>query len=285
MRKEVIFAESSVWRAAIGRAEELLASADCQIVKDEGSTRAGTIALEGLPVAFIKRTQVASRGRGIAARALGSRARRALAGARILESAGVPHAKPLAAMDLVHGGAVRSSYLISEALIGAHTLSRFALGPRGVKGRDARRRRRILDTVARAARKMHDAGVYTLDLQETNVMVADDGTGGFHVYFIDLEDIRRAAVVSWRRRMLNLVHLDRSIGRFLCRAARLAFLYDYLGSKPDRSEARRIVRELLELRDEVERRHARRASGRAAAPHSRAAHQLRGGSKPDAAAT
>jgi hypothetical protein len=285
MRKDVIFAESSAWRAAIGRAEELLASPGCRIVKDEGSTRAGIIALDGLPPAFVKRTEIASRGRGIAARALGSRARRALAGARILDSAGLPHPKPLAAMDLMRGGAVRASYFISEALIGADTLSRFALGPRGVKARDARRRRRILDSVARAVRNMHDAGVYTLDLQETNVMVADDGAGGFRIYFIDLEDIRRAAIVSWRRRMLNLVHLDRSIGRFLCRAARLAFLYAYLGSRPDRSEARRIVGELLELRDEVERRHARRAAGRAAAPRSRAGEQRRVNSKPGAAAT
>jgi hypothetical protein len=166
-------------------------------------------------------------------------------------------------MDVTEGGAVRASYLIAEALVGADTLSRFALGPGGIKGRDARRRRRILDAVARQVRRMHDAGVYTLDLQETNVMVAAGDGGEFRVYFIDLEDIRSAHRVSWKRRMLNLVHLDRSIGRFLCRAARLAFLYEYLREKPARDDARRIVREILAIRAEVERRHARRTAGRA----------------------
>jgi tRNA A-37 threonylcarbamoyl transferase component Bud32 len=275
MRKDVIYAESAAWRAVIERADEILAGAECRIVKDEGRTRAGIVALAGMPPAFIKRTSISSRGRGIAARALGSRARRALRGAQILRAARISHPRPLAAMDLTEGGAVRASYLLTVALVDADTLSRFALGPRGVKGRDARRRRRILDAVAREVRRMHDAGVYTLDLQETNVMVAQDEEGGFRVYFIDLEDIRRTRSVSWKRRMLNLVHLDRSIGRFLCRAARLAFLYSYLGSRPDRGEARRIVRELGALRAELEGRHARRSAHRAGRLQSRAAHAVR----------
>jgi hypothetical protein len=271
MRKDVIYAESPAWRAVIERADQIIGGAECRIVKDEGRTRAGVITIEGMPPAFIKRTAVPSRGRGMAARAFGSRARRALGGAQILRAARILHPRPLAAMDLTEGGAVRASYLLCEALTDADTLSRFALGPRGVKARDARRRRRILDAVAREVRRMHDAGVYTLDLQETNVMVAGGEAGAFRVYFIDLEDIRRARSVSWNRRMLNLVHLDRSIGRFLCRAARLAFLYSYLGSRPERGDARRIVREITALRAEVERRHARRAGRRAGASQPRAA--------------
>jgi Lipopolysaccharide kinase (Kdo/WaaP) family len=275
MRKDVIYAESAAWRAVIERADEILSGAECRIVKDEGRTRAGIVVLKGMPPAFIKRTTVSSRGRGIAARALGSRARRALSGAQILRAARIPHPRPLAAMDLTEAGAVRASYLVTIALAGADTLSRFALGPRGVKGRDARRRRRILDAVAREVRRMHDAGVYTLDLQETNVMVAEDEAEGFRVYFIDLEDIRCARSVSWKRRMLNLVHLDRSIGRFLCRAARLAFLYSYLGAPPKRGEARRIVRELGALRAAVERRQVRRSARRTGGARSRAAGSAR----------
>ncbi|MGB6089958.1 MAG: lipopolysaccharide kinase InaA family protein, partial [Candidatus Binataceae bacterium] len=158
-------------------------------------------------------------------------------------------------------GAVRASYLISEALLEADSLSRFALGPGEVKGRDARRRRRILAAVAREVKRMHDAGIYTRDLQETNVMVADDGAEGFRVWFIDLEDFRRErgnGGVSRERRIRNLVHLDRSIGRFLCRAARLAFLYDYLGARPERGEARRMVRDILAMRSRIDSGRARR---------------------------
>ena len=197
----------------------------------------------------------------------GSPAARALKGAALLDAAGIPHPSPLAAAEIVGRGAVRASYLVSEALLDGDTLSRFALGPGQIKGRDPRRRRRILDHVARQVRRIHDARLYTRDLQETNVMVADDEGQGFRVWFLDLEDFRRLRRVGWPRRASNLIHLDRSIGRFLCRAARLAFLYAYLGGKPERAEARKMVHQLLVLREQMERRHSPRAASTLATTH------------------
>src|SRR5262249_45820282 len=191
----------------------------------------------------------------------------ALKGAALLDAAGIPHPIPLAASQTTSRGAVSASYLVSEALLEGDTLSRFALGPGEIKGRDARRRRRILDHVARQVRRIHDAGLYTRDLQETNLLVADDQGQGFRVWFLDLEDFRKLRRVGWPQRARNLIHLDRSIGRFLCRAARLAFLYAYLGGRPERREARRIVNELLLLRAQMERRHSRRAAGGLATMH------------------
>jgi hypothetical protein len=261
MRTRVLYARTPKWRSLIERADELIAGPGFRALKAEGRTLAGVLEIPGRPPVFIKRTRERSWAKGLAARGAGSRAARAVAGAEILASAGIAHPAPLAAMDEVSGGAVRASYLISEALLEADSLSRFALGPGGIKGRDARRRRRILATVAREVKRMHDAGIYTRDLQETNVMVADGGAGGFRVWFIDLEDFRRErgnGGVSRERRIRNLVHLDRSIGRFLCRAARLAFLYDYLGARPERREARRMVREVLAMRTRIDQGRARR---------------------------
>lgn len=256
MRTRVLYARTPKWRSLIERADELIAGPGFRAVKAEGRTLAGVLEIPGHESVFIKRTRERSWAKGLAARGSGSRAARAIAGAEILASAGVPHPAPIAAMDEVSGGAVRASYLISEALLEADSLSRFALGPGEIKGRDARRRRRILAAVAREVKRMHDAGIYTRDLQETNVMVADDDAGGFRVWFIDLEDFRRDrgnGGVSRERRVRNLVHLDRSIGRFLCRAARLAFLYDYIGGRPERGEARRMVREVLAMRARIDR--------------------------------
>ena len=180
----------------------------------------------------------------------------------MLSARGFAHPEPLAAIDSYRFGAIRSSYVLSRALPHADTLSRFALGPNEIKGRDVRRRKRISDTVAKEVRRLHDSGLYTHDLQETNIMIEDDPTGGFKVYFIDLEDFRQCATVSWERRILNLVHLDRSIGRFLCRAARLEFLYAYLGTRPARAEARKIVAEVLGSRAAIDRRKHRDAAAR-----------------------
>jgi tRNA A-37 threonylcarbamoyl transferase component Bud32 len=257
MRRVVLYARSSEWRAVVERADELMASPDFRVLKAEARTRAGFVDVLGAGTAFIKRVEVSSWSRGIYARIRGSRARRSLAGAAMLQEYGLAHPEPLAAMDSYQAGAIRASYLVSRALVNADSLSRFMLGPGEIKGRDVHRRKQISDTVAAQIRRLHESGLYTRDLQETNIMVEQNDSGGFNVFFIDLEDFRRAANVSWDRRILNLVHLDRSIGRFLCRAARLDFLYSYLGYRPDHASARKIVAQVKAARDAIDRRKRR----------------------------
>jgi tRNA A-37 threonylcarbamoyl transferase component Bud32 len=262
MRTRVLYARSDEWRALVERADQLLASPEFRVLKSEGRTRAGFLDVAGAGTAFIKRVEVPSWTRGIVARISGSRARRSLAGAAMLKAQGIAHPEPLAAMDLYEAGAIRASYLVSRALTEADSLSRFMLGPGEIKGRNVRRRKQISDAVAAQIRRLHESGLYTRDLQETNILVEDKGAGGFDVYFIDLEDFRRAATVSWNRKMMNLVHLDRSIGRFLCRAARLDFLYSYLGQRPDRVAARRMIAEIKAARESIDRRKRRGAPAR-----------------------
>ena len=259
MRTVVLYARSPDWRAVVERADELMASPDFRLLKSEARTRAGFIDVPGLGSAFIKRVEVSSWSRGVYARVRGSRAARSLAGAAMLSAHGLAHPEPLAAMDLYQAGAIRASYFVSRALVNADSLSRFMLGPAEIKGRNVHRRKQISDTVAAQIRRLHQSGLYTRDLQETNIMVEDNESSGFNVYFIDLEDFRRAANVSWDRRIMNLVHLDRSIGRFLCRAARLDFLYSYLGHRPDRAAARKIVAEVIAARESIDRRKHRGA--------------------------
>jgi tRNA A-37 threonylcarbamoyl transferase component Bud32 len=272
MRTVILYARSPEWRALVERADQLMASPEFRVLKSEARTRAGFLDVAGVGAAFIKRVEVPSWTRGIVARVRGSRARRSLAGAAMLKAQGIPHPEPLAAMDLYQTGAIRASYLVSRALTEADSLSRFMLGPGEIKGRNVHRRKQISDAVAAQIRRLHESGLYTRDLQETNIMVEENGAAGFNVYFIDLEDFRRAATVSWNRRVLNLVHLDRSIGRFLCRAARLDFLYSYLGQRPERAAARKMIAEIKAARDSIDRRKHREAS----APEGLAAPLARG---------
>ena len=259
MRTVVLYARSPDWRAVVERADELMASADFRAVKSEAHTLAGFLDLPGAGPAFIKRVEVSSWGRGVYARFRGSRAARSIAGAAMLRAQGIAHPEPLAAMDLYQAGAIRASYLVSRALINADSLSRFMLGPGGIKGTNVNRRKQISDTVAAQIRRLHEAGLYSRDLQETNIMVEESESGGYQVCFIDLEDFRRSPRVSWDCRIMNLVHLDRSIGRFLCRAARLDFFYSYLGHRPDRAAARRMVAEVMAARESIDRRKRRAA--------------------------
>src|ERR1019366_639036 len=210
MRTVVLYARSPDWRAVVERADELMASADFRVLKSEARTLAGFLDVPGAGSVFLKRVEVSSWSRGVYARFRGSRAARSLAGAAMLRAHGFAHPEPLAAMDLYQAGAIRASYLVSRALINADSLSRFMLGPGEIKGRDVHRRKQISDTVAAQVRRLHESGLYTRDLQETNIMVEENESGGFKVYFIDLEDFRRAASVSWTRRILNGPRVDRS---------------------------------------------------------------------------
>ncbi len=268
-RKLLLYAESPRWAAVIASADSLIQSPAFRALKDEGRTRAGFLECGDGARAFLRRSEVRSWAAGLVERIRGSRAARSLRGAAMLQQAGFRCPRPLAAADMIRAGSVSESYLLTEALVNAERFSVFALGPSIAQRYGYRRRKTVCDAVATEVRRLHDAGLYTRDLQETNIMVGPRDGGALAVYFIDLEDFRRARSVSWKRRMLNLVHLDRSIGRFLCRAARLAFLYAYLGKLPGRDERRKLLADYLRLRESVERSH--RVRRRALSPASGAA--------------
>jgi tRNA A-37 threonylcarbamoyl transferase component Bud32 len=256
MRKRLLYAESSEWAEFLRLADSLIGSPCFLQVKAEGRTCAGFVRPADGASSFLKISEARSFAAGIVDRLRGSRARRALRGAKTLLDAGFLCPRPLAAMDAIEKGAVRRSYLLSEALEGAEILSHFALGRTGERRHGPDRRKAVAEALAREIRRLHDAGLYTRDLQETNVMVEKNGAG-LRFYFLDLEDFRRMGSVSWRRRMLNLVHLDRSIGRFVSRTGRLHFLYRYAGHDPDRAARKRLVRQYLEVRRSVDRSHQR----------------------------
>src|SRR5208282_4699063 len=143
--------------------------------------------------AFIKRFDRGSRTYALTygwwLRIRGSRARRSLRGAALLRAHGFGHPEPYAALELSSAGSIRASYLISEPLRSAKTLSVFIdLGGRA-RGEQAGWRRSILGAVAREIRRLHDAGLFSSDLQETNLMI-DRGGGEPKIYFVDLDGFR-----------------------------------------------------------------------------------------------
>ncbi|HVB82614.1 MAG TPA: lipopolysaccharide kinase InaA family protein [Candidatus Binataceae bacterium] len=281
MRKRVLFAADPRWAAMAERLDVLMADGGFRALKDEARTRAGLLKGPDDAWVFVKRVRTGSWARGLIATARGSRVRRWLDGAAMLSRAGFNRPTPLAAVEVCHAGAVSECYLVCEALSDAKVLSGAVLDGGRVHFRP---RRALLSTVVREVRRLHDAGLYTLDLQETNLMVQERADAPPRISFVDLEDFRRVRSVSWHRRLLNLVHLDRSIGRFLNRPARLRCLYDYLGpDKLERSDRRRIVQQFWQLRDGRESRHQARALRLALADASRPPVSLPPGAEPGAA--
>ena len=257
MHKRVLYAADPRWAAMAERLDLLMADGGFRTLKDEARTRAGLLKGPDGAWVFVKRVRTGSWARGLIASARGSRVRRWLEGAAMLSAAGFNRPTPLAALEVRHAGAVSESYLVCEALNDATVLSGAVLGGGKVHFGF---RRSLLSAVAREVRRLHDAGLYTLDLQETNLMVQERDGAPPRISFVDLEDFRHVRSVSWHRRLLNLVHLDRSIGRFLNRSARLRCLYDYLGASTQGRERRRFVGQFWQLRDELENRSRARAT-------------------------
>jgi tRNA A-37 threonylcarbamoyl transferase component Bud32 len=250
MRMQVIAAHTPEWAAVVLQAGELIEDSAFRSLKRSARTLAGFATVDGGRV-FIKRVDEGSWLKGWIIRLRGSRAQRVLRGAAMLKLAGFARPEPLAAGEARALGAIRASYVISEALEDARIMSAVVLaGGR----RNFRMRCAVSMVIAKEIHRLHEAGIYTLDLQETNVMISGGENADWKIHFVDLEDFRHCNTVSEQRRLLNLVHLDRTIGRFLARTQRLRFFYNYLGTRPGRDEARGMLRRYFALRQRAERR-------------------------------
>lgn len=247
---QVIAARAPEWAAVVLRASDLIGESAFRSIKRSARTVAGFATVDGRRV-FIKRVDEGSWFKGWIIRLRGSRAKRVLRGAAMLKRGGFARPEPLAATEARTFGAIRASYVISEALDDARIMSAVVLaGGR----RNFRERCEVSKVIAREIHRLHQAGIYTLDLQETNVMISGGENADWKIHFVDLEDFRHCDTVSERHRLLNLVHLDRTIGRFLPRTQRLRFLYNYLGARPARDEARSVLSRYFTLRQRAERR-------------------------------
>src|SRR5205814_9527321 len=101
--------------------------------------------LNGVEI-FVKRVNYKSWLKGVIARVCGSRARRTIRGAKILQPLGFAHPMVIAAFEHRHLGAVSASYVIVEYLRHPKILSRVALAD----GRDYVWRRWISKRLAHA---------------------------------------------------------------------------------------------------------------------------------------
>lgn len=252
--KRILYAVPE-WRSLAPRLDQIVKNSKFEQVKQTARTFAGFLSCQG-QTGFLKRVETRGYVRGLIAHFTGSRAQRTLHQAEILTARGFRHPSPLLVMEERRWGSVRTTYVVTEALRGPRVLSEATIGRRHTLAF----RKQASQQVAAEIRRLHDSGIYTRDMQETNLLI-EHREDAFLLYFVDLEDFRAVTRVSWRRRMVNLVHLDRSIGRFASRAHRLRFLYDYLGARPPREEARRLIQKYLATRARIERRWALRNAG------------------------
>ena len=227
-------------------ADGLLERSDCVIIKDQRKIKVGRVTLEcdgKKLVVYIKRYNAFSFRYRLQSVFVCSGAVKSLRGAAIVSAVGVFSAPPVAAIEHRRGGMLLKSFFVSEEIKGGKTadaywredVSKFE-GAQGL-----RRRRVFLKQLAELFSRLHAHGVYHNDLKDANIMVVPGGEDVCPSFcLLDLEGVRRYAMLSRNRHVKNLVQLNRTFGRYLRRTELLYFLNCYLsGSSSDRGLRKR----------------------------------------------
>jgi hypothetical protein len=231
--------------------DRLFEHPDCLIVKSQKKIKIGRVPLQPVShgtVAYIKRYNSFSLRYRIQSLFFSSGAARSLRGAMILGNAGIATARPLAAVEVYHWGMLEKSFYFSAELTGAKTADAYwRENLRTIPGAGGfQLRRRFLSDLSRLFRRLHQERIYHNDLKDFNILVRKDRLGKEEFFLLDLEGVRRCGYLSKRRRLKNLVQLNRTLGRLLTRNERLYFLNAYLHHETGSRESRlRWIKEIL----------------------------------------
>lgn len=233
----------------VANADRLLGDPSCQIIKDQKKITVGRVSLEiaGAPRSiYIKRYNVFSLRYTLASPFMPSGALRALQGAAILHTAGIATAAPIAAVEIRRWGALVKSFFISQEIAGGKTVdARWHEDLQRLSGRDGfAQRRAFLVGLAQLFHALHGRQIYHNDLKDANILaVGNSPEQSLSFLLLDLEGVKRYSRLSDRRRVKNLVQLNRTLGQYLRRADKLVFLKSYLGASfADRKLKRRLIK-------------------------------------------
>ena len=181
---------------------------------------------------------------------------KAMRGAGALKVAGIGTARPVAAVERRHWGMLTGSFYLTEEVAGSRISNRYwseELQPlTGVMG--ISRRRAFLRGLAELFAQLHAKNIYHNDLKDFNILVAPHAASGESFFLLDLEGVRRYGQISRRRRVKNLVQLNRTLGKLLSNTDRMRFLKCYLEARGLNSlESQALARPVIEQSRQLDR--------------------------------
>jgi serine/threonine protein kinase len=232
----------------------------CEVIKDQKKIKVARakIVIQGdAKTVYIKRYNAFSWRYRFGSFFQSSGAVRSLIGAAILAESGIRTARPLAAVESRAWGMLNKSFFLSEEIGGAKTADSYwqeELVP--VKGKEGvRKRKQFLRGMGELFRSLHEQDVYHNDLKDANILVRPNASGELeHFYLLDLEGIRRYRELNRRRRIKNLVQLNRTLGKYLRRVDKVRLLKTYLGpSFSNRTDKRSTIARVLRKSDRLDR--------------------------------
>ena len=240
---------------ADGNFDRLLTRADCTLVKFQRKVIVGRVDTSIGPL-YVKRYNVYGWRFALAGLAAASPAARAWAGAAALAARGFETPEVIAAVEFRRLGLRARSFLVTRAVVGVPTADErwreILAMPDGGRRRAARRA--LARALGELFRRLHAAGVYHRDLKDVNVLVAGPSHAPRCV-LLDLEQVQLPGTVSRRRRLKNVMQLERTLGRLAAATDRARFLCAYLGPDADVATRRAWARAVLHAARRKDRRH------------------------------
>jgi hypothetical protein len=240
-----------------------------QIVKDQLKIKVGRVPIRVAgqdKYVYLKRFNAFSWRYRLGSLVVPSAALRALHGACVLKEAEIPSARAIAALEFRRGGMLSKSFFVSDEIVGGKTVDAYwRKDLRAATGAGAiPRRRNFLRRLAALFRCLHDRNIYHKDLKDGNILVVPGDEHRPEAFFLlDLEGIRRYRRLSWRRRINNLVQLNRTLGLYLRDVDKGVFADGYLsGIFADPGQKKRWITTVLRHSREKDRRKPGRRRGR-----------------------
>jgi hypothetical protein len=232
--------------ALLADADRLFEGPGCEIIKDQRKIRVARIRINlggEARTLYLKRYNAFSWRVLLGSLFRDSGAVRALRGAAVLLDARIATAKPVAAVENRSWRMVTKSFFFTEEIPRGKTVDVFWRDDLSALAGQAgfRRRRGFLRALASVFRSLHGQDLYHGDLKDANILVVPSTDAQADCFFLlDLEGIRKYRRLSDRRRIKNLVQLNRTFGRHARRTEKLYFLARYMSSRFDDRRRKRL---------------------------------------------
>jgi tRNA A-37 threonylcarbamoyl transferase component Bud32 len=229
--------------------ETLLNNPAARILKRSERRTVARVVVNGRPL-ILKLFDESSAVHRLESSAVGSAASRAARSALRMQRGGFPVPELVAVLERGRRLRRQRSCLVTIAIddgIAADEMWRKLEG---------RAKARFMYSFARYVSDLHARGLYPQDLWPRNILVQPEGNR-WRFVLVDLDRVRSYAEVSWRRRLKNLVQIERSLGREASDGERLRFLRAYFGAASE-AELKRVGAEILRASQRKDAEYARR---------------------------
>jgi tRNA A-37 threonylcarbamoyl transferase component Bud32 len=160
---------------------------------------------------------------------------------------GIPTIFPLAVGERRERGLLKEGYLFTRALDNSQPLNEYLLkGFEGTPDKDrALEKWGVINSLARLVKKIHDAGIFHLDLHSGNILIKKIDRESPSLYLIDLHRVRIQNKLSHRQIIFNLAQLNVSLSSFATRSDKFRLLKAYAEGKDEFGSKKDFRKKLL----------------------------------------